>query len=135
MESLDLTVVGAEWGTGKRANWLSSFTLACRDGDNFVEIGKMGTGLKEKEDGGLSFNQLTKLLQPNIIHESGREVKIKPSVIIEIEYEEIQKSPTYSSGFALRFPRALNLRDDLSLSDVDDLKKITSLKKGQRGRK
>jgi len=135
MESLDLTVVGAEWGTGKRANWLSSFTLACRDGDNFVEIGKMGTGLKEKEDGGLSFNQLTKLLQPNIIHESGREVKIKPSVIIEIEYEEIQKSPTYSSGFALRFPRALNLRDDLSLSDVDDLKKITSLRKGQRGRK
>jgi len=135
MESLDLAVVGAEWGTGKRANWLSSFTLACRDGDNFVEIGKMGTGLKEKDEEGLSFNQLTKLLQPNILHESGREVKIKPSVILEIEYEEIQKSPTYSSGFALRFPRALRLRDDLSLSDVDDLTKINSLRKGQRGRK
>jgi len=135
MESLDLTIVGAEWGTGKRANWLSSFTLACRDGDNFVEIGKMGTGLKEKDEEGLSFNQLTSLLRPNILHESGREVKIKPSVILEIEYEEIQKSPTYSSGFALRFPRVLKLRADLSLSDIDDLEKINSLRKVQRGRK
>jgi len=134
MESLDLTVVGAEWGTGKRANWLSSFTLACKNGDTFVEIGKMGTGLKEKDDAGLSFNQLTNLLKPNILHESGREVKINPTIVLEIEYEEIQKSPTYSSGFALRFPRALRLRDDLSLSDVDNLTKINSLRKGQRGR-
>ena len=135
MESLDLTIVGAEWGTGKRANWLSSFTLACRDGDNFLEIGKMGTGLKEKESGGLSFSQLTKLLKGNILSKNGRTVEIKPEVIIEVEYEEIQKSPTYSSGFALRFPRVLRLREDLSLADVDNLKKVTSLKTGQRGRK
>ena len=95
----------------------------------------MGTGLKEKDEEGLSFNQLTSLLRPNILHESGREVKIKPSVILEIEYEEIQKSPTYSSGFALRFPRVLKLRADLSLSDIDDLEKINSLRKVQRGRK
>lgn len=135
MESLDLTIVGAEWGTGKRANWLSSFTLACRDGDTFLEIGKMGTGIKEKESGGLSFPQLTKLLKNNILSENGRNVRIEPGVIIEVEYEEIQKSSTYSSGFALRFPRALGLREDLSLDDVDNLKKITSLKDGQRGRK
>ena len=135
MESLDLTIVGAEWGTGKRANWLSSFTLACRDGDNFLEIGKMGTGLKEKESGGLSFSQLTKLLKGNILSKNGRTVEIKPEVIIEVEYEEIQKSPTYSSGFALRFPRVLRLREDLSLADVDNLKKVISLKTGQRGRK
>ena len=135
MESLDLTIVGAEWGTGKRAKWLSSFTLACRDGDNFLKIGKMGTGIKEKESGGLSFSQLTKLLKSNILSENGRNVEIKPNVIIEVEYEEIQKSPTYSSGFALRFPRALRLREDLSLEDVDNLKKITSLKNEQRGRK
>ena len=135
MESLDLTIVGAEWGTGKRANWLSSFTLACRDGDNFLEIGKMGTGLKEKESGGLSFSQLTKLLKGNILSKNGRTVEIKPNVIIEVEYEEIQKSPTYSSGFALRFPRVLRLREDLSLADVDNLKKVISLKTGQRGRK
>ena len=135
MESLDLTIVGAEWGTGKRANWLSSFTLACRDGDNFLEIGKMGTGLKEKESGDLSFSQLTKLLKGNILSKNGRTVEIKPNVIIEVEYEEIQKSPTYSSGFALRFPRVLRLREDLSLADVDNLKKVISLKTGQRGRK
>ncbi len=134
MESLDLTVVGAEWGTGKRANWLSSFTLACKQGDEFFEIGKMGTGLKEKENDGLSFNQITNLLKPNILNEEGRNVTIKPSIVIEIEYEEIQKSPTYSSGFALRFPRVLRLRDDLNLSDVDNLSKIESLRNSQRAR-
>ena len=95
----------------------------------------MGTGLKEKESGGLSFSQLTKLLKGNILSKNGRTVEIKPEVIIEVEYEEIQKSPTYSSGFALRFPRVLRLREDLSLADVDNLKKVTSLKTGQRGRK
>jgi len=134
MESLDLTIVGAEWGTGKRANWLSSFTLACKQGDDFFEIGKMGTGLKEKENGGLSFNQITNLLKPNILKEDGRNVTIKPSIVIEIEYEEIQKSPTYSSGFALRFPRVLRLRDDLNLSDVDNLSKIEAIRQSQRAR-
>ena len=95
----------------------------------------MGTGIKEKESGGLSFSQLTKLLKSNILSENGRNVEIKPNVIVEVEYEEIQKSPTYSSGFALRFPRALRLREDLSLDDVDNLKKVTSLKNEQRGRK
>src|SRR3989338_763796 len=51
MENLDLVIVGAEWGTGKRAGWLTSFTLACQDDDgNFLTIGKVGTGFKEKED-------------------------------------------------------------------------------------
>ena len=94
----------------------------------------MGTGLKEKENDGLSFNQITNLLKPNILNEEGRNVTIKPSIVIEIEYEEIQKSTTYSSGFALRFPRVLRLRDDLNLSDVDNLSKIESLRNSQRAR-
>ena len=134
METLDLVVVGAEWGTGKRANWLSSFILACRDGDEFKEIGKMGTGFKEKDSEGVSFGKMTKLLKPLIISESGREVKVKPGVIVEAKYEEIQKSTNYDSGFALRFPRFVRLRDDKGLADVDNLTRVSKLAKSQRSR-
>jgi len=134
METLDLVVVGSEWGTGKRANWLSSFILACRDGNDFKEIGKIGTGFKEKDEEGVSFGKMTKLLKPLIVSKSGREVRVKPGVIIEVKYEEIQKSTNYDSGFALRFPRFVRLRDDKGLNDVDDLKRVSKLAKSQRNR-
>ena len=127
MENLDLVITGAEWGTGKRANWLSSFELSCKNKDNFLTIGKMGTGIKEKDEEGVSFGHLTKLLTKFIISESGKTVKLKPSVIVEVAYEELQKSENYQSGYALRFPRFVRLREDLSLDDVDDLTKIKSL--------
>lgn len=127
MENLDLVITGAEWGTGKRANWLSSFELSCKNKDNFLTIGKMGTGIKEKDEEGVSFGHLTKLLTKFIISESGKTVKLKPAVIVEVAYEELQKSENYQSGYALRFPRFLRLREDLSLDDVDDLTKIKSL--------
>lgn len=134
METLDLIVVGAEWGTGKRANWLSSFILACRDGNDFKEIGKMGTGFKEKDEEGVSFGKMTKLLKPLIVSESGRKVRVKPGVIIEAKYEEIQKSTNYDSGYALRFPRFVRLREDKGLKDVDDLNRVSKLAKSQRSR-
>ena len=127
MENLDLVITGAEWGTGKRANWLSSFELSCKNKDNFLTIGKMGTGIKEKDEEGISFGYLTKLLTKFIISESGKTVKLKPAVIVEVAYEELQNSENYQSGYALRFPRFVRLREDLSLSDVDDLTKIKSL--------
>ena len=134
METLDLVVVGSEWGSGKRSKWLSSFILACRDGNEFKEIGKMGTGFKEKDEEGVSFGKMTELLKPLIVSESGREVRVKPGVIIEVKYEEIQKSTNYDSGFALRFPRFVRLREDKGLKDVDDLKRVSKLAKGQRSR-
>jgi DNA ligase-1 len=123
METLDLVIVGGVWGEGKRATWLSSFVLGCRKGNNFLEIGKIGTGIKEKSEG-VTFKQLTKELKPYIEETKGRTVKIKPKLIIEIAYEEIQKSPTYSSGYALRFPRLLRLREDLSIKDCDDIERV-----------
>ena len=134
METLDLTIVGAEWGEGKRARWMSSFTLACIDKeDNFLEIGKVGTGIKEKEEEeGVSFKQLTKLLKPHIIAEKGRSIKLKPKLVIEIKYEEIQKSPTYSSSFALRFPRLVRIRDDRKPGECSTLSMIKDFYKEQR---
>jgi len=133
MDTLDLVIVGAEWGTGKRANWLSSFVLACIDeGGNFLEIGKMGTGIKEKEEEGTSFKQLTEELKPLILSEKGRLVKLKPKVVVEVSYEEIQKSTNYSSGFALRFPRLLNLRLDRDASECSTLDMVEDYYYGQK---
>jgi DNA ligase-1 len=124
---LDLVIVGGEWGTGKRAGWLSSFILACRDKNEFLTIGKMGTGIKEKEseeEDSITFKELTKQLKPYIIEEHGREVKIKPKIVVTIIYQEIQKSPTYTSGFALRFPRFIALRPDRSPEDIATSKEV-----------
>jgi len=135
METLDLVIIGAEWGQGKRANWLSSFTIACIDANgNFVEIGKVGTGIKEKEQEGVTFEQLTNLLKPLITSEKGKEITVKPSIVIEINYEEIQKSPTYASGYALRFPRLISIRNDRSPEDIAALEQIEELYFSQRNK-
>ncbi|MBW3022684.1 hypothetical protein KY308_01100 [Candidatus Woesearchaeota archaeon] len=110
--------------------------MACRDEDTdeFLEVGKVATGLKEKEKEGVSFEQLTKLLKPLIISEKGKEVRVKPEIVVEVTYEEIQKSPTYASGYALRFPRFLRLRDDRAPDEASTLAMVEDLYKDQRGR-
>ncbi|MBW3021096.1 ATP-dependent DNA ligase, partial [Candidatus Woesearchaeota archaeon] len=126
MDTLDLVVTGAEWGEGKRANWFSSFTVACigKDGE-FLDVGKVGTGFKEVSDDGLSLGDMTKLLKPSIVYEKGKEVKVIPKVVLEIEFEEIQKSPSYSSGYALRFPRVKNLRHkDKGIEEISTLDQV-----------
>jgi len=123
---LDLVISKAEYGTGKRAGTLSSFTLSCMDKDNdkLVEIGKASTGLKEKEELGLSYEELTKLLKPLITNEKGRDVIVKPIIVVRIIYQNIQHSPTYESGFALRFPRITHLRPDRSIKDIATLQEV-----------
>jgi len=121
---LDLVIVGGEYGKGKRSGWLSSFILGCRDDGKFLEIGKLGTGIKEKTELGISFDELTKKLKPLITKEKGKEVEIKPKIVVSVTYQEIQHSPTYSSGFALRFPRFTALRPDKSPTDAATLKEI-----------
>ncbi len=124
METLDVVIVGAEWGEGKRSGWLTSFKMAVRDDNgNFLEIGKVGTGIKELEqEEGVTFEYLTKLLKPHIKSEKGREVVIRPAIVIEVKFEEIQKSPTYSSGYALRFPRVVRVRE--SERDAEDCSEL-----------
>ena len=135
MENLDLVIIGAEWGEGKRANWLSSYYIACKDeNNNLLEIGKVATGLKEKPEEGLSFEELTNMLKPLIIEEKGRLVRVKPQVVVEVAYEEIQKSPEYNSGFALRFPRIIRLRPDKPIEEISDIKRIKELYEEQRYR-
>jgi len=136
METLDVVIVGAEKGEGKRAGWLSSFIIACRDedSDELVEIGRVSTGFKEKSEEGTSFDDMTKLLDSLIVDKKGKIVKVRPKIIIEVAYEEIQKSPEYSSGYALRFPRLVRLREDRGPDDASTLREVDVLYSKQRGR-
>lgn len=124
MEPLDLVVPRAKWSEGRRSDFLGRVYLACRDPDTdeFLEVGRMATGFTDEELAGV-----TERLQPHITETSGREVTVDPAVVLEVEYEEIQESTEYDSGYALRFPRFLSFRDDLSPSDVDTIERVETL--------
>lgn len=138
LENLDLAIIGGVWGTGKRTGWIGSLILGCLDekNENHLACGMLGTGIKEKKEleTDLTFDELTKMLKPLTISEKGNEIRVKPKIIIEVAYEEIQKSPTYDSGYALRFPRFIRLRPDKKEADsLTRLKKIFEMQKGGRG--
>ncbi|MFH0956869.1 MAG: ATP-dependent DNA ligase [Candidatus Aenigmatarchaeota archaeon] len=139
METLDLVVTGAQWGTGKRAGWMGSFMLSCRDDERgeFLECGMMGTGVKEKkaEEGDVTLTELTDMLRPLVSGEKDNMVRIRPKVVLEIAYEEIQKSPNYGSGYALRFPRLVKVRIDRRPEDADDISRLQRLYAQQKGKK
>ncbi|HYD02869.1 MAG TPA: ATP-dependent DNA ligase [Alphaproteobacteria bacterium] len=138
METLDVVIVKAEWGEGKRAGWLTSYTVAIYDSDTdeYLEIGKFGTGIKEKKDeetnvDGVSFQELTDALKPFITNEDGREVEISPQIVVELKFEEIQKSPSYSSGYALRFPRLVRMRSDRRPDEASTISQVEAFYKEQ----
>jgi DNA ligase-1 len=129
VETLDLVVTGAEWGEGRRAELLGTFLLSVRadeanapDSDGFETIGKVATGITDEE-----LADLTERLEPHVRSQDGADVDIEPAVVFEVGYEEIQTSPTYSSGYALRFPRFLGVRDDKSPGDADMLERVERL--------
>ena len=135
LEPLDLVIVKAEYGQGKRAKWITSYTVACKSGEKLLEVGKVSTGLKEKA-AGLTYLEMTKMLKPLIISEKGREAIVKPKIIIEVGYEEIQKSPSYSSGFALRFPKVLRERtNEKKLDEINTIEDIKKIYNSQRAKK
>lgn len=128
MENLDLVIVGATWGEGARANWLTSYVLACRDPDTgkFLECGMMSTGLTEEE-----YDSMTRMIKPLIVSEKGKDVVVRPKIVLEVSYQEIQKSTNYDSGFALRFPAFQRLREDKGPDDADAVERVEKLYKSQ----
>jgi DNA ligase-1 len=123
---LDLAITGGEWGTGKRAGWISSFILSCKKGNKYLAVGKVGTGVREleTEDNKITFENLTKILKPYIEEEKGKNIKIKPKIVVTVHYQDIQKSTNYPSGYALRFPRITLLREDKPLSEIATLEEV-----------
>lgn len=135
-EDIDVVIVAAEFGKGKRAGYYSSFFVAIRNQDStdtddeFLEIGKVSSGIKELDEQGASLKKLTQLLEPLKYKEEKSISYFEPKIIIQVKYQEIQKSTSYSSGYALRFPRIITLREDKDVNEIntlEDIKKFSSI--------
>ncbi len=116
--TLDLVIVAADWGYGRRHGWLSNYHLAVRDPERggFVEVGKTFKGLTDDQ-----FQQMTSRLLALKADETRSTVFVRPEVVVEVAYSDIQRSPQYESGMALRFARIVRIRDDKSAAEADTL--------------
>jgi DNA ligase-1 len=127
-ETLDVAVIAAEWGSGRRHGWLSNYHLAVRDEDSgeYLVVGKTFKGLTD-----LEFKEITKKLLELKTRETEYVVYVKPSIVAEVAYNEIQRSPHYKSGFALRFARITRFREDKRPEDADTLQRLSRLYQNQ----
>jgi len=124
MEPLDLVVSRAMYSEGRRSDWLGRLYLACYDesAEEVREVGRLSTGYTDEE-----LATLTDRLEELILSQDGRSVELRPEVVLEVEYEEIQRSEEYDSGYALRFPRFLRRRETLAPGDADTLERVQRL--------
>jgi len=130
LSHLDLVIVAAEYGYGRRHNWLSDYYLAARDGDSFTIIGKTFKGLTDDE-----IAEMTERLRSIAIREEGNKVIVLPKIVVEVAYNEIQKSPRYESGMTLRFARIVRIRDDKTLEEADTIETVRKIYESQFERK
>ncbi len=116
-----LVIIAAEYGHGKRAGLLSDYVFAAwdRNREKLIPVGKAYTGLKDRE-----IAYMTKKLKEIALYERGNRVYVKPEIVVDVAVSEVQISPKYPLGYALRFPRIVRIRPDLSLEDVDTVEKI-----------
>lgn len=124
--TLDVVVTAVEYGHGKRHGLLSDYTFSVRDGHQFLTIGKAYSGLTDAEiKSGTEY-----FLQHTTEDQGGRRI-VEPSVVIEVAFNNIQKSQRYESGYALRFPRILRLRPDKPVNEIDTLGRVAELYSNQ----
>jgi DNA ligase-1 len=124
LATLDVVVTAVEWGHGKRRGVLSDYTFAVRDDDTgqLLNVGKAYTGLTDAE-----IAQMTEFFLANTVADYGRSRLVDPNTVIEVAFDSIQRSARHRSGFALRFPRIVRLRQDKPVSEIDTLARVREL--------
>ena len=122
VSTLDLVIVAADWGYGRRHGWLSNYHLAARGRAHgeFAELGKTFKGLTDDQ-----FRDMTARLLALKTEERDGTVFVRPEVVVEVAYSDIQRSPQYESGMALRFARIIRLRDDKAPEEADTIEHVS----------
>jgi DNA ligase-1 len=128
LEPLDLVIVAAEYGYGRRHEWLSDYYLAARDAETgeFLSVGKTFKGLTDAE-----IIEMTRKLKELAIKEEHRRVFVVPKIVVEVTYNEVQKSPKYKCGMALRFARINRIRNDKTADEADTIQRVREIYEGQ----
>jgi DNA ligase-1 len=122
LATLDVVVTIAEYGHGKRRGLLSDYTFAVRDNARLVNIGKAYSGLTDVE-----IRELTQYFLEHTTEDRGFQRDVEPTIVLEVAFNNIQRSNRHDSGFALRFPRILRLRPDKPVSEIDTLARVREL--------
>jgi DNA ligase-1 len=126
LATLDCVVVGVEWGHGKRRGVLSDYTFAVRETDDpesrLLTIGKAYTGLTDAE-----IAAMTEHFEGITLQDFGRYRTVVPEVVVEIAFDRIMRSGRHRSGFAMRFPRIVRMRDDKTPGEIDTLATVETL--------
>ncbi len=131
LHTLDLVVLAAEWGHGRRREWLSNLHLAARDerNDGFVMLGKTFKGMTDE--------MLAWQTQAMLQREIGRDewtIHLRPELVVEVAFNELQASQRYPGGLALRFARVKRYRTDKTPADADTMDTVRAIYEGQLAR-
>lgn len=123
-ETLDLVIVGAQYGYGRRKGWLSDYFLAARDErtGKFEIVGKTFKGLTDEE-----IKEMTERLLSLATREERGVIWVKPEIVVEVAYNEIQESTKYPCGMALRLARIVRIRNDKKPEEADTLEKVRKI--------
>ncbi len=129
-KTLDLVIVAAERGYGRRHRWFSDYYLAARDPETgeFLVVGKTFKGLTDEE-----FEWMTRRLREIAVEDRGSFIRVRPEVVVEVAFNEVQRSPKYPSGLALRFARIVRIRDDKSPEEADTIDRVREIYVSQFG--
>jgi DNA ligase-1 len=122
LATLDVVVTGVELGHGRRHGVLSDYTFAVRKDDELLNIGKAYSGLTDAE-----IEEMTKFFEEHTIKTFGRFRLVEPIVVLEVTFNGIQRSARHKSGFALRFPRIIRIRQDKRAEDIDTLETVEKI--------
>jgi len=128
LDTLDLVIIAAEWGHGRRRDWLSDYHLAVLDEESgeFMMVGKTYKGFTDEE-----FQEITQKLLNLKIASKRNVVQVRPEIVVEVLASEIQESPTYESGMALRFARINRIRDDKGPLEAITLRELREIYENQ----
>jgi DNA ligase 1 len=126
VHTLDLVVLAAEWGSGRRRGWLSNLHLGCRADDGFVMLGKTFKGLTDE-----ALTWQTEQLLARETHREGHVVHVRPELVVEIALDGLVRSPRYPGGLALRFARVRGYRPDKAPHEADTLATVRALHAGE----
>ncbi|MBI4675763.1 MAG: ATP-dependent DNA ligase [Chloroflexi bacterium] len=128
--TLDLVIVASDWGYGRRHGWLSNQHLAARDETTgeFLEVGKTFKGLTDAE-----FKTLTPQLLELELRQVGATVYVQPQVVVQVAFNNVQRSPQYKSGVALRHARILAFRPDKAPNEIDTVQTLRAMLEREEG--
>lgn len=121
--TLDVVITGAEFGSGKRSQFLSDYTFAVRGPEGqLLNVGKAYSGVTDVE-----IAELTEWLKAHTLEDYGHFRTVEPIRVLEVAFNNVMRSDRHASGFALRFPRIIRLRDDKPLSEIDTLGRVEEI--------